>query len=107
MRILLLFCAVLAYSQDDLARGKKLYEGFCSLCHGQTGTGGKGPSLAQPKLSRAPNDEALVAVIQGGIPGTEMPGFWQLTDNEAQLLAKYVRSMGRVEVEKLPGDAAR
>ena len=106
MRILLVFCAVLAYGQDDLARGKKLYEGFCSLCHGQTGTGGKGPSLAQPKLPRAPNDERLIEVIQAGIAGTEMPGFWQLTDNEAKQLALYVRSLGRIEQEKVPGDPA-
>ena len=106
MRVLLIFCAVLAYGQDDLARGKKLYEGFCSLCHGQTGTGGKGPSLAQPTLPRAPNDDRLVDVIEQGIRGTEMPGFWQLTDNEARQVAKYVRSLGRVEVEKLPGDAS-
>ena len=107
MRILLLFCAVVAYGQDDLARGKKLYEGFCSLCHGQTGTGGKGPNLAQPTLARAPDDERLVAVIQEGIRGTEMPGFWQLTENEAKQLAKYVRSLGRTEVEKLAGDSAK
>ncbi len=98
---------MLAYAQDDLARGKKLYEGFCSLCHGQTGTGGKGPNLAQPVLPRAANDEALVEVIREGIRGTEMPGFWQLTDGEVKQLASYVKSLGRIEPEKLPGDAAR
>src|SRR5581483_12086209 len=106
MRIVMLFCAVLAYGQDDLARGKKLYESFCALGHGQTGTGGKGPSLAQPTLSRAPDDQRLVGVIQDGIRGTEMPGFWQLTDNEAKQLALYVRSLGRIAPEKLPGDVA-
>jgi cytochrome c oxidase cbb3-type subunit 3 len=88
-------------------RGKKLYEGFCSLCHGQTGTGGKGPSLAQPTLPRAPDDARLIQVIQAGIPGTEMPGFWQLTDHEATQVAAYVRSLGRTAVERLPGDAVR
>lgn len=107
MRALVLFCAALAYGQDDLARGKKLYEGFCSLCHGQTGTGGKGPNLAQPTLARAPDDERLVEVIQEGIRGTEMPGFWKLTDREAKQVAMYVRSLGRTSVEKLPGDASR
>jgi cytochrome c oxidase cbb3-type subunit III len=107
MRALLFFCGVLAFAQDDLARGKKLYEGFCSLCHGQTGTGGKGPNLAQPTLARAADDEQLVAVIREGIRGTEMPGFWQLTEREAKQLAAYVRSLGRIEPEKLPGDPAR
>jgi cytochrome c oxidase cbb3-type subunit 3 len=103
---MLLFCALLAYGQDDVARGKKLYEGFCSLCHGQTGTGGKGPNLAQPTLSRAPDDERLVAVIKDGIRGTEMPGFWQFTDREAKDVAAYVRSLGRIAPETLPGDPA-
>ena len=112
MRALLLFCAVIAcgnqaFGQDDLARGKKLYDGFCSLCHGQTGTGGKGPNLAQPTLSRAPTDQRLVEVIREGIRGTEMPAFWQLTANEAKQVALYVRSLGRIEPEKLPGDPAR
>src|SRR5579872_7006245 len=107
MKVLLLICAVAVYGQDDLAHGKKLYEGFCSLCHGQTGTGGKGPNLAQPTLSRAPDVYTLVAVIQQGIRGTEMPGFWQLTDHEAKQVAVYVRSLGRIAPEKLPGDTAR
>ena len=107
MRALVFFCAVLAYGQDDLARGKKLYEGFCSLCHGQTGTGGKGPNLARPILPRAADDEQLVAVIREGIRGTEMPGFWQLTEREAKQLGAYVRSLGRIEPEKLTGDAGR
>ena len=107
MKTILFFCAVVVYAQDDVARGKKLYEGFCSLCHGQTGTGGKGPSLAQPTLLRAPDDERLVQVIQEGIRGTEMPGFWQLTPHEAKQVAAYVRSLGRTSVENLPGDAAR
>ena len=107
MKILLLVCSVFLQAQDDVARGKKLYEGFCSLCHGQTGTGGKGPSLAQPTLARAPDDPRLIQVIQQGIQGTEMPGFWQLTEHEAGQVAAYVRSLGRTAVEVLPGDPGR
>jgi len=87
--------------------GKKLYESHCSLCHGQTGTGGKGPNLAQPILRHAPDDKRLAEVIQHGVPGTEMPGAWQLTDHEAAQVASYVRSLGRVAPAQLPGDAAR
>ena len=94
-------------SAEDLARGKKLYEGHCALCHGITGTGGKGPNLAQPTLRRAPDAQRLAEVIKNGIPGTEMPGAWQLTDREAMQTAQYVRSLGRTAVVKLPGDAAR
>jgi len=96
-----------AVSPGDSTSGKRLYESHCSLCHGQTGTGGKGPNLAQPILRHAPDDQRLAEVIQQGIPGTEMPGAWQLTDHEARQVAGYVRSLGRVAAVQLPGDAAR
>lgn len=91
----------------DLTHGKQLYENQCSVCHGQTGTGGKGARLAQPRLRHAPDDGALVSVIANGIPGTEMPNAWQMTERELWQVAGYVRSMGRIPVVKLPGDAAR
>jgi cytochrome c oxidase cbb3-type subunit 3 len=94
-------------SPDDLARGKKIYEGHCSLCHGMTGTGGKGPSLAQPTLRRAPDDTRLAEVIKNGIDNTEMPGAWQLTDREIWQVAGHVRSLGRTAAAELPGDPAR
>jgi len=107
-----LISIALLWAQDtappgDFAAGKKLYESHCSLCHGQTGTGGKGPNLAQPTLRHAPDDQQLALVIQRGIPGKEMPGSWQLTDHEAVQVAAYVRSLGRVAAVQLPGDAAR
>lgn len=77
------------------------------MCHGQTGTGGKGARLAQPTLHRAPTDNALAEVIKNGISGTEMPAAWQMTDREIWQVAGYVRSLGRIPVVPLPGDAAR
>jgi putative heme-binding domain-containing protein len=77
------------------------------VCHGQTGTGGKGARLAQPTLRRAPTDDALAEVIKNGIAGTEMPSAWQMTDREIWQVAGYVRSLGRIPVVALPGDAAR
>src|SRR5260370_42002070 len=63
---------------DDLAPGKRLFEAHCSPCHGQTGTGGHGPSLTKPKCKHGD----LFKVIQFGIADTEMPGSWLLTDRE-------------------------
>lgn len=102
---LFLFAAILP--ADDLAGGKRLYEGHCAPCHGMKATGGKGPSLATPTLSRAADDEALAALIREGIPGTEMPPGWQMTSREITQVVAYIRSLGRVEVEALPGDASR
>ena len=70
-----------------LGKGKKLFEGQCALCHGQTAEGGRGPSLARPTLRRAPDNEALIKVIQNGVPGSEMEGAWQMTDREVRYAA--------------------
>ena len=92
---------------QDLARGKQLFEGQCSPCHGIQGTGGKGANLARPTLKHAVDDAALFSVIQNGIDNTGMPGAWQMTDREIWLVIAHVRSFGRVAVEKLPGDPAK
>jgi cytochrome c oxidase cbb3-type subunit 3 len=90
----------------DLAAGRKIFESQCALCHGQTGTGGRGPSLNRPRLIKAADDDALRKVIQDGIP-PEMPGAWQLSAHEVAGVAGYVRSLGRVPPEILAGDADR
>jgi len=91
----------------DLARGEKLFQAHCGLCHGTKGEGGRGPLLTQPRLPRAPDDAALLKVIEEGIRGTEMPGAWHMSPRELRQAAAYVRSLGRVAVKPIPGDARR
>jgi cytochrome c oxidase cbb3-type subunit III len=91
----------------DITRGQKLFVAHCAVCHGIGGTGGRGPSLNQAQLRRAGDDQALFRVIRNGIEETEMPGAWQLTDVEIRDVIGYVRSLGRTEVTKLPGNSAR
>lgn len=91
----------------DLKNGQQLFIGQCSRCHGLKGEGGRGAVLAQPRLRRAPDDEALFIVIRDGIKGTEMPGGYALDTRETWQLAAYVRSLGRVTPEAIPGDAKR
>jgi len=88
----------------DLARGEKLYLGHCALCHGTSGDGGRGAVLAQPKLRRATDDTTLVKVIAEGVPSTEMPGAWQMTENEVRQVAAFVKTLGRVPIKPVPGD---
>lgn len=101
-----LFLTSIMYGQPDVAAGRKIYESQCALCHGQNGTGGRGPSLTRPKLSHAPDDESLRRVISNGIP-PEMPGAWQLHDREISNVAAYVRSLGTIAPEPLTGDPMR
>ena len=102
------FMAMNAIAQvaPDVGSGKKIFESQCALCHGQTGTGGRGPSLNRPKLARAPDDESLGKVISFGIE-PEMPGSWQLNAREVTSVALYVKSLGAMPPEVLPGDPAR
>jgi putative heme-binding domain-containing protein len=93
--------------KSDLASGEVLFQNHCALCHGKDGGGGRGPVLAQQKLKRAADDTALVKVIEDGIHGTEMPGAWQMDEKEIRLVAAYVRSLGRVPVKPVPGNAER
>jgi|SRR5215471_6959926 len=93
-------------SVSDVERGKRLFAANCAVCHGPEGAGGRGANLAQPSLRRAPDDPSLFLVIRQGIPGTEMPpGWWVLDEREMWQVAAYVRSLGRIAVENVPGDA--
>lgn len=91
----------------DLSDGQRLFESQCSRCHGVAGTGGVAPALNRPRLRRAPTDAALQQVILGGVPGTAMIGFWNLSAEEAEQVARYVRHLGRRPPEVLPGDPER
>lgn len=102
---LLLTVAVHAQVEPDLARGRKIFESQCALCHGQNGGGGRGPNLNRSILKHALDDDALRKLIVDGVP-PEMPGAWQLNPREVVSVAAYVRSLGRVAPEVLPGSAA-
>src|SRR5689334_18358877 len=74
-------------SHADLARGEKLFQVHCARCHGAKGEGSRGPALARPQLPRAPDDTALLRVIDEGIRGTEMPGAGAMSDREKRQAA--------------------
>jgi putative heme-binding domain-containing protein len=94
-------------SAGDLADGERLFRIHCARCHGIDGAGGEGSNLARARLKYAPDDEALLDVIGGGIPGTGMPAIWTLDEDQAMRVAGYVRTLGRIEHEEMPGDPVR
>src|SRR5690349_13267796 len=95
----------LAQTKPDAIVGRKIFESQCALCHGQTGGGGRGPALNRPKLGRAPDDDALRKLISDG--SGDMPGAWQLHADEVADVAAYVRTLGALPQEVVPGDALR
>ncbi len=118
MRIVLLWVSLAAFAQDnekvtlpgsaeDLARGKKLYLGSCTYCHGPTGDGGKGADLSRQELVRAKTDGDLARIIENGVPGTEMPAAWHMTRREVTQVAAFVRSLAKVDVRAVSGDPSR
>jgi len=111
MRILALavisgFLILRTATPADIAAGKELFEDHCALCHGLDGGGGRGPDLRRRQLSHAPDDAALVDLIENGIP-PEMPDAWYLSNEDAGNIAAFVRRLGNVPEEKLPGDIGR
>jgi cytochrome c oxidase cbb3-type subunit 3 len=97
-----------APAKIDLARAKRVFDTNCAGCHGLEGRGGKGPSLAVPKLPRARSDAELVQVISVGIPGTEMPPSWHLGEEGLTLAVAYVRMLGaNATPAKVAGDVER
>jgi cytochrome c oxidase cbb3-type subunit 3 len=96
-----------AQNGADIDGGKRLFQGMCVECHGAGGAGGDAPSLNRPRLSHAPDETALANVIANGIPNTAMPRIRRFTENELQQLVAYVRSLGRLAPERVPGDAKK
>ncbi|HLK66419.1 MAG TPA: c-type cytochrome [Bryobacteraceae bacterium] len=93
-------------SRADLANGEKLFQVQCARCHGPKGIGGRGPALTRAKLLHAPDDGALIKVLEDGIRGSEMPGAGAMSEREVRQTAAYVRSLGKVAIKPVPGDAA-
>ena len=94
----------LCWGQDEGGEGKALFRSNCAFCHGLTGGGGRGPSLAATRLDAA----ALKAVVRNGVPGTNMPSFESMTEPELDELARYVRQLGAGQAPSgpVPGDPA-
>ncbi len=98
--------AGISESSSDLDKGRKLFETHCAICHGPRGEGGKGPTLAQPTLPRASDEQSLIGIISWGISNTEMPQA-RMERPDILLVAKFVKSLGSQPREPAPGDPTR
>jgi putative heme-binding domain-containing protein len=92
-------------SPDDLAIGKRLFEGRCGHCHGQSGEGGRGAVLNAGRFRNGGSDRDVFMTIRNGIPNTEMPGAFNLPVKEVWRIVAHVQQLGRQDVaEPNPGD---
>ncbi|WP_075083447.1 cytochrome c [Mariniblastus fucicola] len=95
------------HSDQDGKPISGLYREHCAQCHGITGDGaGATAAFLNPyprdfrlskfkfkstPLRRSPTDHDLELVLRNGIPGTAMPSFRTLPDEEIQALIDYVK----------------
>ena len=108
MRVLLMSAvAVLLASSTavaaDVAKGKELYDGRCSFCHGSDGKGdGPAGAALQPRPTdftaasfwKVANAEMIRFTITNGKPGTAMIPFGQtLKPGEIDDLTAYLQTL--------------
>jgi len=80
------------YTPADIQEGGRLFRVNCVLCHGPDGDQVTGIDLAHGKFRQAYSQDALVRIIQNGIPGTGMPTN-NLQDFQAEIVLAYLRSI--------------
>ena len=88
--------------------GRRVFSSACAGCHGLDGRGGeRAPDLAAPKVRRLSNRE-LLAIVRNGVPGTAMPAFHALPQQELRGLLAYLRDLqGAKPAPPLSGDPRR
>jgi alcohol dehydrogenase (cytochrome c) len=86
----------LANSPTAAADGQRTYDGTCQTCHGAAGTGDRdrgGPPLNVTGLKHGDADADLFRTIRQGVPGTQMPPYKGLRDEQIWQLVGYIRSL--------------
>ena len=104
-------------SPDLLALGKRVYEKQCVACHGADGRGeGEAAYLLYPRprdfvdgkfalvstWDRIPTDEDLYRTISRGMPGSAMPSWGHLSEEERWGLVHYVKSFSQTPLAVKP-----
>jgi len=98
-------------SEPSIKRGKKVYNDKCSICHGNTGNGdGPGAKISSPfsrnfikghikfrstPFGKIPTDKDLFDAITRGSPGTTMPAWKHLSNNDRLSLVLYIKTFSK------------
>ena len=80
------------YTPADIQEGGRLFRANCVLCHGPEGDQVPGIDLGHGRFRQTYSENALIKIIQNGIPGTGMPSN-NLQDFQAEIVLAYLRSL--------------
>ena len=82
-------------------RGQKLFISNCSFCHGADGSGKSGPDLLRSTLVvHDVGGKQIGEVVHAGRPGTPMPAFPSLTDDQIADIAAFLHRQTKAVVAR-------
>src|SRR5471030_1387780 len=83
----------LAANPAAVADGQRVYNRTCQACNGTAGQGDRAPALTTTRFVHGNDDADVFHTIRSGIPGTQMPPFGGLRDEEIWQLVTYIRTL--------------
>ncbi len=98
----------------EIRLGQTLYQAQCASCHGAAGNGDGplAPNLDPKPIAFTDHERAatrslmaLYQVVSQGVPGTSMPAFTTLSDDDRWALAWYVGTMANDDASRQRGAA--
>lgn len=94
---------------NSTATGRNIYNDSCAGCHGLDGHGSdKAVNIAGGSEVQRMSDSQISSIIRNGVPGTGMPGFRNLSPNQAGEVVQYLRSLqGKGQTQAPAGDAQK
>lgn len=98
------------FSEDPRNNGQRVYDTYCIGCHAKDGRGeGEAAQFLNPKprnfvdgdykffhfgeAGPLPSDDSLKMTIRNGLPGSAMPAFALLADQEIRDVTTYIKSL--------------
>lgn len=113
------------FSEEPRSSGERTYDTYCIGCHGATGLGdGEAAAFLNPKprnfvngdfkffhfneAGPLPSDQSLQITVRNGLPGSAMPAFPLLTEQEIKDVTTYLKTFregGWIEPEPIQAAA--
>jgi putative heme-binding domain-containing protein len=93
---------------SDIEDGGRAFENNCAACHGPDGNLIAGIDFRRGVLRRPLTDAEIKDIILHGIPNTPMPAIPGMSEEQAERIVAYLRSLpDTLSATAVPGDAER